>query len=176
MEAHDGTVTIASEGMGHGTEVTIRLPLVEETVAEGPGPNSAATSGLRSLEGLRILVIEDEEDTREATGLTLERLGADVVTARTGVEALATINTEDVNLVVCDLQMPRMDGFEFLHALRNLKGRRHPPVVAMSGLASSADHRRSKEAGFSAHLDKPFDDVRLLAAMDAAIARRSPSA
>jgi chemosensory pili system protein ChpA (sensor histidine kinase/response regulator) len=128
------------------------------------------------LDGLCILVVEDEQDSREATCLTLERLGADVLTARDGVEALETITAEAVNLVVCDLRMPRMDGFEFLDALRNLKGHTHQPVVAMSGLASSADHRRIKEAGFSAYIDKPFDDVRLLAAIEAAIARRSPPA
>ena len=176
VEAQRGTVTIASEGPGHGTEVTIRLPLVEETAAEGPGPVSAGTSGLQRLDGLCILVVEDVEDSREATCLTLERLGADVLTARDGVEALETVMAEHVDLVVCDLQMPRMDGFEFLHALRNLEGHTHQPVIAISGLASSADHRRIKAAGFAGHIDKPFDDVRLLAAIDDAMARRSPTA
>ena len=83
---------------------------------------------------------------------------------------------EHVDLVVCDLQLPRMDGFEFLHALRNVEGHPPPPVIAISGLASSADHRRIKAAGFAAHIRKPFDDVRLLAAIDDALARRSPTA
>ena len=169
-------MTIASEGLGHGTEVTIRFPLVEETAAEGPGPISAGASGLQRLDGLCILVVEDVEDSREVTCLTLERLGADVVTARDGVEALETVMAEHVDLVVCDLQMPSMNGFEFLHALRNLEGHTHQPVIAISGLASSADHRRIKAAGFAGHIDKPFDDVRLLAAIDDAMARRSPTA
>lgn len=176
VEAHRGTVTIASEGPGQGTEVTIRLPLVEKTAAEGPEFVSAGTSGLLRLDGLRILVVEDVEDSREALCLTLERLGADVLTAKDGVEALETVMAEHVDLVVCDLQLPRMDGFEFLRALRNLDGHTDQPVVAMSGLASSADHRRTKAAGFAGHVDKPFDDVRLLAAIDDAMARRSPTA
>ncbi|HEY3042477.1 MAG TPA: ATP-binding protein [Vicinamibacterales bacterium] len=172
VEAHGGTVTVASEGPGHGTEVTIGFPLVEETAAEGLAPVSTGTSGLRRLDGLCILVVEDQEDSREATCLTLERLGADVLTARDGVEALEMVMAEHVDLVLCDLRMPRMDGFEFLHALRNVEGHTHQPVIAMSGLASSADHRRVNAAGFAGHIDKPFDGVRLLAAIDEAIPRR----
>ncbi len=172
VEAHRGTVTIASEGPGQGTEVTIRLPLVEDTVAEAPGPVSAGTSGLKRLDGLCILVVEDIEDSREATRLMLEWLGAGVLTAKDGVEALETVMAERVDLVVCDLRMPRMDGFEFLHALRRLDGHTRQPVIAISGLASSADHQRIKAAGFAGYVDKPFDAVRLLAAIGHAMARR----
>jgi FixJ family two-component response regulator len=65
---------------------------------------------------------------------------------------------------------------QFLHALRNLECHTHQPVIAISGLASGADHRRIKAAGFAGHIDKPFDDVRILAAIDDALARRSPTA
>jgi signal transduction histidine kinase/ActR/RegA family two-component response regulator len=176
VETHRGTVTIASEGPGHGTEVTIRLPLVEETAAEEPGPISTGTSCRQRLDGLCILVVEDVEDSREATRLKLEWLGAHVLTARDGVEALETVMVEHVDLVVCNLQMPRMNGFEFLQALRHSEGYTHLAVIALSGLASSADHQRIKAAGFAGHVDKPFDDARLLAAIDDAIARRSPTA
>jgi CheY-like chemotaxis protein/anti-sigma regulatory factor (Ser/Thr protein kinase) len=176
VEAHGGTVTIASEGPGRGTEVTIRLPLAEETATEMAGPAGAGTRGLQRLDGFCILVVEHVEDLREPTRLMLEWLGADVLTAKDGVEALETVMAEHVDLVVCDLQMPHMDGFEFLHALRNSKGHTHPPVIALSGLASSADHQRIRAAGFAGHIDKPFDDVRLLAAIADAIARQSPTA
>jgi signal transduction histidine kinase/ActR/RegA family two-component response regulator len=176
VEAHDGTVTIGSEGPGHGTEVTIRLPLVEEPIAEEPVPIGAEAGGSQSLDGLCILVVEDEEDAREATCLTLERLGADVLTAKDGLGALETVRTRHIDLVVCDLQMPLMNGFEFLQALTSLEGHARPPVIAVSGLASSADHRRIQSAGFAGHVDKPFDDVRLLAAIDDAMARRTPTA
>ena len=102
----------------------------------------------------------------------LEWLGADVLTAKDGAEALEMVMAERVDLVVCDLRMPRMDGFEFLHALRQLDGHTRQPVIAISGLASSADHQRIKAAGFAGYVDKPFDDVRLLAAIDDAMTRR----
>jgi len=102
----------------------------------------------------------------------LESLGAGVRTAKDGVEGLAAVMAAHVDLVVCDLRMPRMDGFEFLHALRKVEGHTHEPIIAMSGLASSADHQRIEAAGFAGYLDKPFDDVRLLAAIDDAMARR----
>jgi CheY-like chemotaxis protein len=126
---------------------------------------------LQRLDGLCLLVVEDEQDSREAICLTLERLGAEVLMARDGVEALEAVMAKHVDLVVCDLQMPRMDGFELLHALRTVEGdTHHQPVIAISGFASSADHRRMRAAGFAGHIDKPFDVVRLLAAIDHAMA------
>ena len=168
LEAHSGTVTIASEGPGLGTEVTVRLPLVPSVTAEVAEPLSATPGwSPHRLDGLRILVVEDVEDSREATRLMLEYLGANVLTAEDGVEGLNTVMSTKVDLVVCDLQMPRMDGFEFLHAMRRLDGNTNQPVIAVSGLASSADHQRAKAAGFAGYVDKPFDDTRLLAAIDA---------
>ena len=69
--------------------------------------------------------------------------------------------------------MPRMDGFEFLHALHDREGLAHHPVIAVSGQASSAEHSRTAAAGFADHLNKPFDDARLLAAVGAVLVRRS---
>ena len=167
-ELHGGTVTVASEGVGRGTDVRICLPLSGDTSATTKPP---ARADRRELRGLCVLVVEDMADAREATGAMLERLGADVLTARDGIEALDTIGRADVDLVLCDIRMRRMDGFEFLLHLHSLSDSA-PPVIAVSGLASSADHQRTEAAGFAMHLDKPFDDLGLLAAVGVAITRK----
>ena len=168
-EAHGGTVSVASDGVGSGTQVTLHFPLAPVPV-EALEPLQSDADGV-ALEGLSILVVENTEDVREAICEMLERLGASVLTASDGIEALERVAGDDVDLVLCDLRMPRMDGFEFLRELQRTEGLT-PPVIAISGLASSADHLATQAAGFAGHIDKPFDDRRLLAVVAAAMAHR----
>jgi CheY-like chemotaxis protein len=134
---------------------------------------TTTTTHVDQLSGLLILIVEDMDDTRQTTCEMLERFGAAVLLARDGFEALDLVVAHRVDLVLCDLRMPGMDGFEFLLALHRLEGHAHQSVIAMSGLAGSADHRRTEEAGFDGHIDKPFDDDRLVAAIRAVIDRRA---
>lgn len=112
-------------------------------------------------------------DTREMIREMLVQFGASVVTASDGLDGLEQTEAHTLDLVLCDIRMPRMDGYEFLRTLRERQGALTHPVVAMSGLASGADHRRAEEAGFDGSIDKPFDDEDLLAVIGAALARRS---
>jgi signal transduction histidine kinase/ActR/RegA family two-component response regulator len=168
-EAHGGAVNVASDGVGHGTEVTLHWRL-----AATPGQPLEVRGGADqlALDGLRVLVVEDMDDSREAMCVMLEGFGANVVSATDGIEALEMAAGGGIDLILCDLRMPRMDGFEFLRALNGIAGHRHPPVIAVSGLASSADHLATQAAGFRGHIDKPFDDGRLLAAVRVAMAVR----
>jgi signal transduction histidine kinase/CheY-like chemotaxis protein len=167
MDAHEGSINITSEGPGSGTEVSMRFPLVSERELL---VRPAMT--LPDLSGVRILVVEDMNDSLEATTLMLKRLGADVSGAVDGIEGLAAVAACPFDLVLCDLRMPRMDGFEFLRELHDMPGRKNVPVIAISGLAGAADHQRTRAAGFEGHVDKPFDAEHLLAAVGAAITRR----
>jgi signal transduction histidine kinase/ActR/RegA family two-component response regulator len=171
-EAHGGTVSVASGGVGLGTQVSIRLPLADATADMAESLRLQGADPL-ALQGLRILIVEDAEDALEAMCVTLERFGADVVTAADGIEALEKVAADRLDLILCDLRMPRMDGYEFIRELLRMQTGTPPPVIAVSGLASSADHRATEAAGFTAHIDKPFDDGRLLAAVSVAMAHRS---
>jgi len=169
-ELHSGTVAVASGGVGLGTEVSLRLPLASgpEATVRLPGP----TPPLHALEDLRILVVDNVTDTLDATCEMLENLGADVAVAADGLQALGLAMDGAFDLVLCDLSMPRMDGYAFLRELQLQRAGTHPPVVAVSALTSSADHRKTQMAGFDAHVDKPFDETTLVATVKTVLARQ----
>lgn len=169
-ELHNGTVSVASAGAGRGTEVTVRLPLVEEVL--GAPADGAKASPANPLAGLSIIVVDDSPDAREALQVVLQRLGAEVSLAADGHEALAKIHETDPDLVLCDLRMPRMDGFQFIDELHSGDPSDHVPVVAVSALASDFDRQRVRDAGFEAYLGKPFDEAGVLAAVGAALGGR----
>lgn len=172
VEAHRGSVSIFSAGADLGTVVTMSFPVVE-AAADSPAPAGARSSDGRELHGVRALVVDDMEDMRDFIRVTLERAGAEVISAEDGIDALGALARERVQLVLCDLRMPRMDGFEFLHELERLEGPGHVPVIAVTALAGSADHLRTTAAGFDGHLDKPFEDDDLLAMVGTVLARRA---
>ena len=171
VELHKGTVEVASAGTGHGTQVIVDLPLTPEIPALTTATSSRAQISAEALSGLSVLVVEDSEDSRESLRTLLQLLGATVAVAPDGREALDMIAGGNVDLVLCDLRMPRMDGFEFMHEL-NQRSATHPPVVAMSGLVSDADRDRTRRAGFESHISKPFDEATIVAAFDAVVSRR----
>jgi signal transduction histidine kinase/ActR/RegA family two-component response regulator len=172
-ELHKGTVSVASAGAGRGTEVAVRLPLAAEIPDLVEAAPAAAESAPRALVGLSILVVEDSEDARESLQILLQLLGAKVSVARDGREALETMTQGAMpDVVLCDLLMPRMDGFEFIRELDCAPSPVHPPVIAVSGLESEASRKRTLEAGFEGHIKKPYDEADIVAAVGAALAHR----
>jgi signal transduction histidine kinase len=168
IDLHGGGIEVTSAGVGRGTEVTIRLPVGREGGHDRERLRTDGWSTAR-LDGVRVLLVEDSVDTGNSTRLLLEGLGARVSLARSGAGALEVVAVEAPDVILCDLQMPGLDGFEFLRRFRSDPGRRPIPVIAVSGLARSVDSQRSREAGFDGHVSKPFDLATLLTALRQAL-------
>jgi CheY-like chemotaxis protein len=149
----------------------VRLPLAESPDLD-EAASAQADAGTLPLAGLSILVVEDSDDTRESLRALLQHLGAEVSVACDGREALDMMKRgAKPDVVLCDLLMPRMDGFEFVRELEDRPV--HPPVIAVSGVASEASRLRTREAGFDGHIKKPFDEAAIVQAVEAVIGSRS---
>jgi CheY-like chemotaxis protein len=115
------------------------------------------------LSDLTIVVVEDHDDVRRYLGLFLERLGANVVLARNAFEGLDAIKSNRPDLVLSDIKMPGVDGFELLREIRALgPDEGNVAVIAMTALLAQADRARVLNAGFQAFLQKPFTPGKLL--------------
>ena len=169
-EIQKGSVGITSEGTGRGTEVTVRFPLAAAPDLADRTPATASPSAA-TLAGLSLLVVDDVEDARETLRELLQHLGAKVSVAGSGREGLDIVRDAGPDLVLCDLRMPRMDGFEFVRELNLATSPAHTPVVAVTALTSDTDHQRTREAGFEGHINKPYDEVAIVAAVYAALNR-----
>ena len=119
---------------------------------------------MRSLEAVRVLVVEDDEDSREMTRLALEAAGAVVTVAASAQEALDTLAAEVPDVMLSDISMPGQDGRTLLRRMRAVLKKRHArvPAVALTALDSREDRVASREAGFHYHLDKPVDPKKLI--------------
>jgi two-component system CheB/CheR fusion protein len=154
VELHGGSVTAFSAGTGKGATFKIRLPRSDDTKRR-PAPVFDLGNG--SLSGLEVLVVDDSEDTTEMVQHLLETGGASVCAVTSGSEALRVAREREFDVVLSDISMPEMDGFQFLSELRKLPGKADLPAVALTGFGRPEDVRRATEEGFYAHLTKPFD-------------------
>jgi CheY-like chemotaxis protein len=119
---------------------------------------------VRTLEAVRVLVVEDDDDSREMTRLALEAAGAVVTTAASAAEALSAVAAQLPDVVLSDISMPGQDGRTLLRELRVVfkKRRSRVPAVALTALGSREDRVASRDAGFHYHLDKPVDPKKLV--------------
>jgi PAS domain S-box-containing protein len=159
VEAHGGAVTARSQGLGHGVEFTFLLPLA---------PSSAAIPKVEkqpaAMRRLKIVLIEDKPDMRDLVAEILRLEGCDVQTAQDGRSGVDLAKAVRPDVVISDLGLPDMDGYEVARELRLDVSFASCRLIALSGFAQPEDVRRAKEAGFDAHLPKPLrlDDLRLL--------------
>jgi PAS domain S-box-containing protein len=158
VELHGGSVSAYSAGAGKGATFTIRLPRSANSKSHS---SPAQDLGIGSLAGMSVLVVDDSEDTTEMVRRLLEIGGASVCSATSGFEALRLAHEKEFDVVLSDISMPEMDGFEFLSKLRQIPGKQHLPAVALTGFGRPEDVQRASDNGFYAHLTKPFDIQRL---------------
>jgi signal transduction histidine kinase len=159
VEMHGGTVVAQSEGPDRGTAFTIQLPLMTaHTAVTKPSVDvSAVAAGVPR----RILVADDNHDAAEAMATLLELHGHEVRVAHDGFEALAVGDAFSPQVVLLDLGMPRMDGYQTAREIRARVWGRRTTIVALTGWGQREDRQRTAEAGFDAHLVKPVTDTDL---------------
>lgn len=154
VEMHGGSVQALSAGPGQGSEFVVRLPALagEPEARAGAGPAAAAPVAPR-----RVLVVDDNADSAESLALLLRLSGHQARTAYNGTSALAAARAFSPQVVLLDIGLPGMDGYEVARRLRAGAGGEKMVLVAQTGYGQEDDHRRSRQAGFDAHLVKPVD-------------------
>jgi len=171
VEMHGGTIQAYSAGRGMGSTFTVRLPLAADQHARGAAdPGTTAEVAQQ-----RILVVDDNRDSAESLGMLLEFLGAEVRIAGGGPAALDLFGEFDPEVVLLDIGMPEMDGYEVARRIRARDPQRRTSIVALTGWGQEEDRRRSREAGFDHHLVKPVD-LDALRALLTSIDRRPGAA
>jgi len=161
VELHGGAIKAFSEGQGRGATFTVTLPALPRAASEEtPALVRVPSTGERPLEGVRVLAVEDHEDSRELVRVALAERGAEMVVAASVDEALALLDHERFDVLVSDVGMPYRDGYALVEALRELehtRGRRPIPAIALTAFAGRDDRERLLAAGFQVHMAKPID-------------------
>lgn len=162
VELHGGWVAAQSEGWGHGSEFIVSLPVANAAAVVDPRKSGTTPPSPR-----RILVVDDNEAAAELLSLLLETLGnQEIRVASDGDDALAQAAAFRPELVILDIGLPKMDGYEVARALRRDERFRETFIVALTGYGSSEDRKRSFEAGFDAHYVKPLSLENLVALLE----------
>jgi two-component system CheB/CheR fusion protein len=158
VELHSGKVSVTSEGIGAGAQFTIRMPLAREV------PQLSCVSDVQRdvLSGVKVLVVDDSADTVEMLRRLLEMDGAIVTAAASGSAALSIAQGNDFDVILSDISMPEIDGFEFLRKLREMPGKADVPVLALTGFGRAEDVERAESEGFFSHVTKPIDLDKLV--------------
>jgi PAS domain S-box-containing protein len=165
VELHGGSVQAFSEGPGCGSRFEVVLPWWNPKEIENAGaPGADAAIDLR---GMRVLLVEDDRDTRDLVTTMLRHFRGDVRPVGSAAEALAAMDTWTPDVLVSDIHMPETDGYDLIRAVRARSPERGGavPAVALTALARSEDHRRALDAGYQVHVPKPVTPAKLTAVL-----------
>ena len=175
VDLHGGDVRADSDGPGRGARFVVRLPCAA-TRANAPVVHSVAPAIERApqLRGLRVLAVDDDADARELIAAVLAPSEVDVVPAASAAEALEALTHQRIGVVIADIGMPEVDGYELIARIRALpEPIARVPAIALTAYARSQDRSRAVLAGFDVHVAKPIDPTELLAMLVGVTGRRT---
>jgi CheY-like chemotaxis protein/two-component sensor histidine kinase len=175
VELHGGTVSVESKGEGQGSTFIVSLPILPVRLApeeELPRIHPTAQNGLSTncppeLSGLRVLLVDDEADSRDLLNFVLQSCGAQVSTASSAAEALELIKRERFDVIISDIGMPKEDGFSLIRKIRGLPNEQggNIPAIALTAYARAEDRVHALRYGFQMHIAKPVESAELTAAV-----------
>ena len=171
VELHGGEVTATSDGPGKGATFIVKLPIMglsDEDIARAPVSlprwHQTRPGEMEDdvqphlLAGVKVLAVDDQQDTLDLITLALTRYGADVRVANSAASALETIAEWKPNVIVSDIGLPEMDGYDFIRALREMEGdEKRIPAIALTGYAGAVDESKALNAGYELHVSKPIN-------------------
>jgi PAS domain S-box-containing protein len=165
VEMHGGRIWADSQGVGLGATFTFKLPTINGKVkpaGEGAIAASSPSAPETPLNGMQIMVVDDIADTRELLAFLLEANGAIVFAVASAAEALQTFAEFQPDIILSDIGMPEMDGYELMRSLRKLETGRSIPAIALTAYAGEIDREYAIAAGFQRHVAKPIDPERVI--------------
>lgn len=157
VQMHGGRVEAHSPGPDQGSTFTVRLPVLDGQRRDAANQDCVQCAGASAWPARRILVVDDNRDSAESMGSLLECMGSEVEVAHDGQSALQAIDSYQPAVVLLDIGMPGMDGYEVARRVRERRDLDHVTLIAVTGWGQEEDQRRSREAGFDHHLVKPVD-------------------
>ncbi|GAA6616544.1 PAS domain-containing protein [Scytonema sp. NUACC26] len=165
VELHGGTIRAKSHGVGLGATFTVRLPLMPIQSSVNPNPDSPSFSG--NLNGIQVLIVDDDADSRDFIAFVVEQAGASASTTASATEAIATLMQSHFDVLLSDIGMPEMDGYMLMQQVRLLSPKQGGQVKAIALTAYAGDFNRQQalQAGFQQHLSKPVDPEVLVKAI-----------
>ncbi|HZF99089.1 MAG TPA: response regulator, partial [Pseudoxanthomonas sp.] len=175
VELHGGTVDAQSPGPGQGATFVVSLPVARHPSALPAAAAPAAAAARPRLDGMTIMLVEDEADMRAVIRSVLQDAGATVHESAGAHEALALFDRCEFDALVSDIGLPDMDGYELLAQLRQTPRGRAVPALALTAYARPEEQRRAFDAGYRVHLSKPVEPSELVEAVAAAVEFSRPS-
>ncbi|HET6975735.1 MAG TPA: PAS domain S-box protein [Pyrinomonadaceae bacterium] len=180
VELHGGTIHAASDGFGKGSVFTVDLPLAQERRDPSRAEERRkeverrrSRSGAIRLDGVHVLLVEDDDDSRRLLGTMLKRYGARVTSTKSAAEALNVFESELPDVLISDIGMPDQDGYEFMRKLRAMPAEKggNTPAIALTGYASRKDRERALNSGYQQHMAKPIEQADMIKAIAALVGR-----